>query len=386
VSLDVVLLSPGLPHHGGTLKERSLGGSETAAIMVAKHLAARGHHVTAFSPGHEGCVVDGVTWMPAGQFQIYATTTPHDVTVVSRALDAMRMPFNSSVRVLWVHDLALKRFQPQYAGVVWNLDAIYCPSAFMVRQYREVAPGLPESVYMQTRNGVDLPRFLPLAEVKRDPQKLVYGSRPERGLEACLNVMEVLARKRSPLRLDVSWYDNVPDNVRPLYEALWNRARTMPNVRLLGPLRQHEWHQHLAQAQAMLYPGTPGDFREISCIAGLEAMACGTPVVAVAKGALPETLHPACAALLGDEETDPSTKEWATTFADKVVEVTSDPAVWRAMSFAARQRATMVDWSGVAEQWEADWYRRLASRQGDARRTRLHLLREGDHEALAGLG
>ena len=63
MKLDVVLVSGGLPHHGGTLKERSLGGSETAAIMIAKELAKRGHHVTVGSPC-EGGVYDDVNYMP----------------------------------------------------------------------------------------------------------------------------------------------------------------------------------------------------------------------------------------------------------------------------------------------------------------------------------
>ena len=47
-----------------------------------------------------------------------------------------------------------------------------------------------------------------------------------------------LARRHSTLRLEVACYDNVTPQMAPYYEALWARARTMPNVKLLGSLRQ----------------------------------------------------------------------------------------------------------------------------------------------------
>lgn len=382
--LDVVMLSPGLPHHGGTLWERSLGGSETAAIRVAAALAKLGHRVSVFSPGHTGGVWDGVNYLPIEQFPAYVVAAPHDVTVISRAVEYYRLPVNSTLRVLWCHDLALKRNIANLAGVMWSVDAIYVVSEFMRQQYKTVNGALPESVYLRTRNGVDLASFAPLAGVPRDPQKLVYGSRPERGLETCLAVMAVLAQNASPLRLDVAWYDNVPPQLQNYYQALWQQAAKLPNVRLLGPLKQIDWHRELATAMAMIYPGCGGDFREVSCIAAIEAMACGTPVVTCAKGALPETLHPACAEFLGDETTEVGTPGYVGQFAGAVAKVVHDPNLWRSMSFAGRQRATMFDWDGVAEQWTAHWDELLAERRaGGDFRLRRQLARSGDGEGLA---
>src|SRR5262245_22232873 len=116
--LDILLVSIGIPHDGLTLREQSLGGSETAAIRVARALANRGHYVTVCSPLPErrqpdgtvtrGGVMDGVLWAPIEEFPQRALI-PHDVTVVSRDLNLIRCRSHSGVKVLWCHDLALKR-------------------------------------------------------------------------------------------------------------------------------------------------------------------------------------------------------------------------------------------------------------------------------------
>lgn len=378
MNLDVVIASPGLPHHGGTLKERSLGGSETAAIHVARCLAARGHTVTVFSQGGDGNVHDGVAYLPIEQFLPYINATPTDVCVVSRAIDSLRVRFNSKITCVWLHDLGLKRNTQMLCGSVWAVDAVYVLSEFHRKQVRETL-GLPDPCFVTTRNGVDLSAFNGLEATPRDPWKLVYGSRPERGLENALAIMDILRKRGRPWHLVVAGYENYPPQMADFYNALWQRASQMPNVRLAGPLKQADWHRELASARAWIYPGVASEFAEISCIAAMEAMACGTPSVAVARGALPETLHMACAHLVNCEEDQTHSDTYRNAFCD-ALETLENDTLWRSMSFAARQRATTLDWSGVAEQWEAHWLGILQQRQSDPYRVKQHLARSGDRE------
>jgi len=380
--LDIVIASGGLPHDGATLAQRSLGGSETAAIMVAKSLAARGHHVTMFTPC-QGGFFDGVVYMPLDTFAGYASSVPHDVTVVSRIMDFLKLPLQSAVRILWCHDLALKRQRGFLYGVLWSVDAVYLLSPFMVRQYREVYEGIPESIFYLTRNGIDVNAFAPLKFVARDRDKLVYGSRPERGLEQCLNIMDELARRHSTLRLEVACYDNVTPQMAPYYEVLWARARTMPNVKLLGSLRQADWHRQIASALAVMYPNCPGEFREISCLVAMEAQACGTPMVAARKGAIPDTLAADAGVFLGEEDTDPDSEAYITQFADTVMALREDEVATRRMAKAGLARAQELDWSEVARQWEGHWYELLAARVDDPQRVAAHFARIGELEAVA---
>lgn len=394
--LDIFLASIGIPHDGLTLREQSLGGSETAAIHIAHALAARGHNVTVFSPLPErrhpnGQVTRGgewnrVRWAPIEEFVAAACGTPHDVTIVSRDLNLLQVRNRSAIKVLWCHDLALKRARGVIGRFLWDTDALYVLSAFQKRQYQEVY-GLPESVLVQTRNGLDLPTLAQYRNVKRDPLKLVYGSRPERGLEACLAIMEVLRRRGSDLRLEVSGYD-APGLGQPLqsyYQQLFQRAASMPNVVVKGPLVQAQWYEQLASAQALLYPGPPPlnqDFREISCLVAAESQALGTPVVSIARGALLETVAFG-GVLLGGEETEVLGRPHIEAMADAVLSLVGDPAAWGRASACGAFLASSRGWERVAAEWEADWMARFDARTASTERLVSHYRRLGDHEAVA---
>lgn len=380
--LDIVIYSPGLPHDGATLGQRSLGGSETAAICVADHLARRGHHVTVFSRC-EGGLFGGVEYRPIEQYAAYVCSAPHDVTIVSREITALAGRMQSKIKILWCHDLALKRRRNTLASVLWQITNVYLLSDFMRRQYIEANEGIPEEIYRVTRNGIRTQAFAGLSDLTRDRTKLVYASRPERGLENILAIMEILHRRGSPLQLAVCGYDNTPPQLQAYYEGLWARARQLPNVRLLGCLKQEDFYRELATSLAWVYPGVSGEFREISCIAAVEAMASGTPAIAIKRGALPETLGEGTAIWVGDESGDPHDPKHREAFADALIKLTHDPGGWDAMSRRGRQRAATLDWAGVAEQWETWWDEDLAKRVTSRDRVEKHLRRIGDHELLA---
>jgi glycosyltransferase involved in cell wall biosynthesis len=388
--LSVVLASIGIPHDGLTLKEQSLGGSETAAIHVARALAARGHHVTVFAnlpprPGPLPRILDGVSWMPLGEngqhFLGYAHATPHDVTVLSRDVNLLRFTYQSAIRVLWCHDLALKRLRNPVTQCMWSTDYLYVLSPWQREQYRGIY-GLDDAHVLVTRNGVDV-ASLPRPQT-RDPLKLVYGSRPERGLEAALAVMERLQRAGSPLRLEVSWYDHegLAPQMQAYYGQLRQRAEAMPNVVLKGALTQGEWHKQLATARALIYPGAVGQFagfREIYAIAVAEAQACGTPVVTIGKGAVPGTLNGA-GVVVGDESTDAGSPAYLDAFTAAVQALATDDLAWQRYHQIAVDNTPGLDWAGVAAQWEAHWLAALDQRVDDPWRVERHCARVGETE------
>lgn len=386
--LDVFLCSIGLPHDGLVLHEKSLGGSETAAIHVARCLAARGHRVTVYAPlperpGPVPRLLDGVWWAPIETFPQAVLAVPHSITIVSRDLNLLRQPNNSPIKVFWCHDLALKRVRQHVGPNLVNTDALYVLSAFQREQYKQVY-GIPDDALVTTRNGIDLAAFTHLQNLPRDPRKLVYGSRPERGLEVALQVMDVLRARGSDLRLEVSGYDapGLAPQMQGYYQGLFQAAAQRPNVKVLGPLTQAQWHQQLATARAMIYPGPPpmnDGFKEISGIVFGEAQACGTPSIAVPKGAIAETLNGA-GILVGGEDTPCLAPAHIEAVADAVLSL--DDATWATLHATGLANAAGLDWSGVAAQWEADWLARLEARSSSVERLRAHWKRIGDHEAL----
>ena len=82
----IVMHCMGLPFNGNTIKEQSLGGSESACYYVARELATRGHRVSVFTNHQEGGEMNGVHYAWVGQvnenfplgerFMHYAVNTP----------------------------------------------------------------------------------------------------------------------------------------------------------------------------------------------------------------------------------------------------------------------------------------------------------------------
>jgi len=122
----------------------------------------------------------------------------------------------------------------------------------------------------------------------------------------------------------------------------------------LGFLSKAQLYTELKASKLLVYPGAAGpfaEFREISWIGAMEAMACGCVPVAAAKGAIPETVGGA-GILLGDEETDAMSESYLDQFARTVVELVNDEEKWRERSQACIERAAGLTWDAVAEQWE----------------------------------
>lgn len=123
----------------------------------------------------------------------------------------------------------------------------------------------------------------------------------------------------------------------PLRTGLDRRARSLP-VRLLGHVADRATIAGLqASADVCLAPGPVETFG----LAALEALACGTPVVANAASALPEVLGEAGIAAAGSPA----------AFADAVQAVLARPADDRRA--AARDRAQRYGWGATADGFAA---------------------------------
>ena len=303
----IVMHCGGMPFNGTTIQEQSLGGSESAAYYVAREMAAQGHRVTLFTNSEDEGEWDGVRYIHAGKvteqwplgdrFHFYAENTPHDVLIIQRHPQAFRFNWQAKIKLWWLHDLAIVRLRDTVQAQLWNIDGILTVSEFHRNQVCETWGINPEIVHA-FQNGVDLGLFdgeIGYTLPDGDTTRLLYSSRPERGLEHLVapnGIMERLEDIDPKYHLYVCNYDNTTPQMADYYSYLYERCEQLPNVTVLGHLTKRELADVMRQCDAMVYP-TPGpqqpDFEEVSCITAMECMAAGLPFISTTAGALPET-------------------------------------------------------------------------------------------------
>jgi alpha-1,3-rhamnosyl/mannosyltransferase len=163
------------------------------------------------------------------------------------------------------------------------------------------------------------------------PYLLAVGTlQPRKNLEAALAAVERLHAGGLEHRLVVAgargWRD----------DALVARLRGSPaahRIELLGRVDDAALVRLYRGAACLLYPSRAEGFG----LPPLEAMACGTPVVAAAAGSLPEVLGDA-APLVDPDDVD--------GLAAAIADVLADPAPWRARGLT---RAARFTWAACAE-------------------------------------
>jgi glycosyltransferase involved in cell wall biosynthesis len=119
--------------------------------------------------------------------------------------------------------------------------------------------------------------------------KLVYTSTPWRGLDVLLGAMEKV--KSDKVELDVYsstqiYGDQFKDLVDKEYEALYEKAKSLKNVNYKGYTHHKDLVKVLHNYDIFVYPN---HWEETSCIAAIEALACGQVGLITNNGALYET-------------------------------------------------------------------------------------------------
>lgn len=293
--LEIVIAAPGMPFAADTLKHKSLGGSETAALSLAKALKMRGHIVTVFCvlppPGSPdfigpkgGIGSDGVRYADVADYGQFITGTEVDLLIAQRTPELLALPHQARKAVLWAHDLATYHGPSQaLQGYGWNMDEIWCVSNWHADQYAKVT-GYPREHIKVLKNAITTQDVIPTG--LKDDTQLVYAARPERGLEVLVRPGGIMSRLPE-FTLHVAMYDNFPEHMRGYYGQLFSWASQLPNVKLLGSLTQLQLRTLMDNAGGYIYPT---NFEETSCILAQEAMERGCLFMTRPKGALSDTL------------------------------------------------------------------------------------------------
>jgi len=375
VKFTIAMATGGLPFHGRSLEEGSLGGSETAFIYMARALAKLGHSVHAFCVCPKPGEYDGVHYHPIEQARKQILTMPYDIIIASRWPEFLREPGNSGLRIMWCHDTLVD--VNRFMGSLYQTDEVLFLSKYHQENYKRHIPEVEQFSWI-TRNGVD--RDTIAANIRpKIKGKVIYTSRPERGLHYLLSDIFPLMLNNNPdLVLHYCNYDlkgmQVPPDVEGKINACAELARRFPKkVVNLGSLTKAELYQEISSSELLLYPT---DFPEISCITAIEAQACGTPIITTDDFALRETVNSEAGILIPG---NPNSEDYIQRFVGSA-DVLKDQELMENMAEAGQEWVKEhYGWDQIAASWmthfELLMHRRWASRKSSVI---TQLLRQGD--------
>lgn len=214
--MEIVIAAGGMPFGPDTLKHKSLGGSETAIIMMAEQLAKRGHMVTVFCElpvegeidfFHNGEEDDNkVRWVHVNNYPAYVTNTQCDLLIASRDPRLIALNSQAKKKVYYCHDIATHRgLQTALDQMNWAFDEIWAVSKWYARQIASVT-GYPLKNIKVIPNGIVPIEIIP---APRSETQIVYAARPERGLENLIKEGGIMERLPE-YTLKIAMYNHFP--------------------------------------------------------------------------------------------------------------------------------------------------------------------------------
>ena len=286
---DIVISSPPFTVCPGwdedVLKEKGLGGSETACVEVAKYLAKHtGKQVKVFNTRDEykKCA-SGVEYIPVKELGEYFYRYKPSLHIAWR--HAVKL--TAAKTYVWGHDLVTPGVEHTD-----NYDKYIVLSEFH-KHYTHDMRKVPLDKMLLWRNGIDPDLWKDVDFSKKNPNKIVFSSSPDRGLDRCIEIVK-RAREKNP-KLELHLFYGF-DNMRKMgmgsdadqLEAFI--AAHSDFVKYHGNVSKKELIGHFIESAVWLYPA---NFIETFCITGLEALASKCYPMVRNMGALPYTLSDA---------------------------------------------------------------------------------------------
>ena len=271
---------------------RLYGGTERIVSFLTEELVAMGHDVTLFATGDARTDAALVPIVPRA-LRLDASVRDHNAptvllleTVLRRAaefdvlhfhLDYLPFPLFSRQPVPWLTTLHGRLDLPELVPV---FDAF--PGAPVVTISDHQRGPLPRASWAGTvLHG--LPRDLLTPQPGIVPDYLAFLGRicPEKRPDRAIRIAALAGMKlRIAAKVDRVDEEYFAREIRPLLD--------LPNVEFIGEISDREKPAFLSGAKALLLPI---DWPEPFGLVMIEAMACGTPVIAYPAGSVPEVVE-----------------------------------------------------------------------------------------------
>jgi glycosyltransferase involved in cell wall biosynthesis len=326
------------PWDGNATKTKGIGGSETAVIELAKRFAKAGWHTVVYNwcdAPPEGMEIDGVLYR--NYWQIDQRDT-FDVLCFWRVPAFLDNDWKARKLIVDMHDVSNpNEWTPKR---IEKVDHVFVKSEY----HKSLYPQVPEKKVVVVGNGIDLARFE--GKATKNPNRFVYTSTPNRGLENALDVWPQIKEQIPDAELHVyyGWTSFYESHKREPVMMDWMRSMQQkmeqPGIVNHGRVSQTELAKDLMHSSLWLYPT---EFPEIHCITALEMQAAGVYPITTGFAALSETQKWGVK-LPGD----PKDTKWREDFVKAVVEA------YKAQSWKASEGsdyAKTCSWDNVTDIW-----------------------------------
>ncbi len=232
-----------------------------------------------------------------------------------------------------------------YRWVYARMDQIIAPSDELAESVSSL--GIPGQKITFVSNGVDTDKFSPEVPPKtiREQYALAPETRivlcprrlePKNGVKYLVEAVPAVLRECPDTRFFIVG-GSYPDQLALLRERA-DELGISDRIVFAGSVPNAEMASWYTAADVVVLPS----LKEATSIAGLEAMACGRPLVGTNVGGIPYLIDDGKTGLLVEPK-DPS------GLADALVRVLTDDAVRRGMGVSARNRAVeRFSWTRIA--------------------------------------
>ena len=263
------------------------GGAEQVLAMIDEALVAAGHRSLVLAA--EGSRVAGelIASLPPPALLDIPSRRNQQATYLEQLLAILR---SRQVDVVHFHGIDFAQYMPAvartYVATIHLPPSWYRPHTFelpvhlvWVSKDQQASSGLARGELVP--NGIRLDQLHP-EEMHEDYVLALGRICPEKGFHLAIDAASACGR-RLLLAGEVFSY---PEHQRYFEEEI--RPRLVGKHRFLGPVSGSEKRLLLARAHCVVIPSLA---RETSSLVAMEALACGTPVIAMRIGALPEVVE-----------------------------------------------------------------------------------------------
>lgn len=338
----IVLADDGIVFDGNSLREGPLGGVESAVTYLTETLARRGHRVQVRNKCRQAAEINGVDYAPLSD----GLPETADLYIANRSDKLIAGIRRARRTAFWLHNPATYLLKWRY---IWKL-ALYRPMIVFIGDHhsttcpawvpsggRSVITYAVDDVFRDHPPPVDVPR-----------PRAIFTSNPMRSLDWLLDLWESTVHPAVPqaefhVFSGPATYRGALDKRAELIGNILDRARSLEGagVVLRDPLPKSELMGELATARVMPYRGDVG---ETYCLAVAEAQALGIPAVVQNIGNLAERVVDGETGYVENDDT---------VFAERVISLLSDDALWRRQSAAAIAQQRSWSWDDTAAAFEA---------------------------------